>query len=179
MKAFVFSNITCAMIALAGFIWGSNSALALPFNQDMVGGQLITGTVMRPKNVHAVPVGTLERQVPDRQVVAQEWENPFKNSSASAARGERLYAVNCVVCHGVINKGQHTPSDLAAKGIPSLNLLLTQPKYDPAKTDGYIWSYVFRGMDILMPRYGWKLSNNEIWDIVSYVRKLQAESPGL
>jgi mono/diheme cytochrome c family protein len=145
----------------------------------MVGGQLVTGAVMRPKNAHAVPVGTVERQIPDRKTIAEQWENPFKNSAASARRGERLFQVNCTVCHGSIINGEHKPSSLAASGIPSLNLLLTQPKYDLAKTDGYIWSYVFRGMDALMPRYGWKLSNNEIWDLVSYVRKMQAESPGL
>jgi len=177
LSSLALSLAGVAIVGAALLGLGQNVALALPFNQDMVGNQLITGTVMRPKSPHSVPVDSLERQIPDRQVIGQTWENPFKGNAESAARGERLFKVNCTVCHGAIKDGQHVVSDIAAKGMPSLNLLLTQPKYDPNKTDGYVWSYIFKGMDAIMPRYGWKLSNNEIWDLVSYVRKLQTDNP--
>lgn len=150
-------------------------AAALPFNQDMVGGQLvIAGRSMRPKDANSVPVGSLSRQISKAQPYTEA--NPLKSDPRSALRGERLFKANCQVCHGNFKEGKHVPSDLQAKGIPSFNLLLTQPQYSPNKDDQYIFHYVYYGMDAVMPRYGWKLANNEIWDLVNYVRKLQAEN---
>lgn len=170
--------------ALVVGVWCSSAAVALPFNQDMVGGQLITGKVMRGSAPGSVAAGVRERQFEKRED-AHSFENPYAGKDAashefkaSLERGARLYAQQCKVCHGVYSAGQHTPADLQARwGFPSFNLLLTQPKLDPAKTDGYMFGYIYYGAMAIMPAYGWKLSHSEIWDIVNYVRKLQAEAP--
>jgi mono/diheme cytochrome c family protein len=150
---------------------------ALPFNQDMVGQQFVTGSVMRQKAPHTVPVGTLDRQLPERSVIVQTWKNPFAEDASSATRGARLFETHCTVCHGVVQEGKHTPSDLMKFGIPSINLQLSQQKFDPQKTDGYLWAYIFWGLDAVMPRYGYKFSNDEVWDLVTYIRKLQEDNP--
>lgn len=155
----------------------ASSVYALPFNQDMVGEQLITGKVMRQKPEGAVPVSGLSRQLPPRAEIIREWQNPLKDDPQAAERGKRLFEMQCTVCHGVIKGGQHVPSDLMLKGMPSINLLLSQPKFDPQKTDGFLWAYIYWGMDAIMPRYGYKLSDQEMWELVSYIRALQAENP--
>ncbi len=173
---------TLATIHLFGpVLGGPKPAVALPFNQDMVGKQMITGSVMRQKEAGTISAHSLPRQLPERSVIVETWTNPFaKNAeelASAAERGKRSFQVQCVVCHGSIQAGQHVPSDLMQKGIPSINLLLSQEKFIPQRTDGFLWAYIFSGIDAIMPRYGYKLSNEQIWELVSYIRKLQADNP--
>ncbi len=177
MKAYRF--VCISTILVVGIFSAFRSAHALPFNDDMVGGQLISGTVMRPKPPGAVPIGSLSRRIPSYQE-ALALENPMKKDRASAVRGERLFAVNCSPCHGAYAGGKYHESAIASKGMPSVNLTDEGLLYfdggakQKPKPDGHIFGYIYFGGLALMPAYGWKLSNAEIWDIVSYVRHIQS-----
>lgn len=54
-------------------------------------------------------------------------------------------------------------------GAPNLQLLCIK-----GGTDGSIYGTIHLGGMAIMPGYGWKLSPSEHWDIISYVRKIQA-----
>ncbi|MCB0331689.1 MAG: cytochrome c, partial [Bdellovibrionales bacterium] len=43
------------------------------------------------------------------------------------------------------------------------------------KSDGHIFSYIHFGGVAIMPRYGYKLSPREHWDIVNYIRWMQKD----
>jgi mono/diheme cytochrome c family protein len=160
--------------ALVGMTWCASSALALPFNQDMALGQnMVAGSIMRPKEQESVPMGSLARRVPSREV-ARTWVSPNKSDKLSIANGERLFAVNCSPCHGNYSSEQPNyipgPVSWAVPG-PDLSA-----DYIKVKPDGHFFEFIHFGGMAIMPAYGYKLSIAEHWDIVNYMRTFQGIS---
>ena len=144
-------------------------AKALPFNDDLVGGQLSTGMVMRPKVTDSVALGSGVDYVESKETAAA-LQNPIKGDKISTLNGKRLFEVNCAVCHGWYGDGKREREG-SIVGMPSMDLTLQNYKDLP---DGIVFSAIhFGSRSGLMPRYGWKLSTTEHWDIVNYVRKFQ------
>jgi len=152
--------------------------LALPFNQDMVGHQKKTGDIMRPRPKNAIPIGSLDRQIKNVEQI-KDWKNPYNGKADSITKGQRYFVVNCSPCHGAFKEGQHVPAVIQAKGMPSINIADESVVYaDPGvrknrKLDSHFFNYIYNG-GVLMPPYGYKLSNEEIWHIVSYIRSVQS-----
>jgi mono/diheme cytochrome c family protein len=99
--------------------------------------------------------------------------NPVEADTASLARGAELYAVHCKMCHGEAGKGNGTiapflinykPADLTSDLIKS-------------KTDGSIFLTISNGVDGRMPALNENLTVRERWDVVNYIRALQAAQP--
>lgn len=144
-------------------------AVALPFNDDMVNVQKRTGVIMRPKAPGTVAVGMSDYHVATRED-AEKLVNPLKGNARSTANGKRLFAVNCLPCHGDISKKPYAPGSVGAKALQTPPDL-TMDMYK-TRTDGSIYATVHFGIR-LMPGHGWKLSPTEHWDIVNYVRSAQ------
>jgi mono/diheme cytochrome c family protein len=159
-----------------GWIGGAPlEALALPFNQDMSFGQdMPAGSIMRPRAPNTVPIGSLSWRIESREA-ALKLENPLRGDKDSTANGERLFAVNCSPCHGKYStgpgEGQSYKRGAVANYVPGPDI--TDPII-AAKPDGHFYGYIHFGGMAIMPAYGWKLSPTEHWDIVNYVRKVQA-----
>ena len=163
----------CLLLSVA------SGAFALPFNDDMVHGQLRTNEFMRATPPGSVPLGSLDRHVPDRDY-ARTLKNPFAGDGSAELIGERLFRANCVVCHGhyTVEGGYNLPAVLPPMVGVDLSLPLTEPDASGAmvpKPDGHYFGYIYLGGLALMPRYGWKFSFDEIWQIVSYVQKMQRD----
>lgn len=96
---------------------------------------------------------------------ADRLANPLAGMPASA-RGDTLYHTYCAVCHGKAGAGDGPVGPKVAA--PSL---LT----DRARgySDGYLYSILRYGRGV-MPRYGDKVRGQPRWEVVNYVRKLQA-----
>lgn len=102
------------------------------------------------------------------ETVAGPMTNPYPTDAALLARGEVQYLRNCSVCHGAQGAG-----DGPAVGpnkfpfAPAINGAATQ-----GRSDGYLYgvSRVGRG---LMPAYGARMSEADMWAVVAYVRRLQ------
>lgn len=163
-------NVLAAAAALVCI--GVSSAVALPFNQDMVSGQINVGQVMRPKAPNTVPLGSLDAYVPSREE-ALTWENPLKGDRISTLNGKRLFQVNCSPCHGKYEDGKHTPGAVA-NAVPGPDVSLDMYRVKP---DGHFFGYIHFGGMAIMPAYGWKLSTTEHWDLVNYVRHVQGVNP--
>lgn len=153
------------------------SCLALPFNDDMVDSQLKAGQVMREAPADVVPHGQANDYY-DTKESAQNADNNVKSDKFSIKSGHRLYRANCYPCHGWPSKDNYTPGPVG-QFLPGPNLALDM--YAPVKggapagqgrTDGQIFSTVKFG-NIIMPPVGWKLSTEEIWNIVNYLRSTQ------
>lgn len=149
------------------FLLLNTQAFALPFNDDMVENQLSTGQVMRPNPEGSIPLGSLKYKL-DTKEEAEALTNPVAADEYSIQRGKRLFKVNCSACHGEISTTEHKPS-VAGKfmGAPNIaDALYT------SRTDGNIYKTIHFG-NIIMPAVGWKLSPQETWDIINYVRSAQ------
>lgn len=91
--------------------------------------------------------------------------NPLAGVPASAT-GDTLFHTFCAVCHGLAGAGDGPVGPKVAA--PSL---LT----DRARgySDGYLYSIIRFGRGV-MPRYGDKVRGQRRWEVVNYVRQLQA-----
>jgi S-disulfanyl-L-cysteine oxidoreductase SoxD len=101
-------------------------------------------------------------------VAAERLKNPVPMSKASVERGKVVYGHFCVPCHGTSGKGD---GPVAPKFVPP-------PPLDGAaqkgRADGFIYATIRLGsLSQLMPAYGYRMSEQERWDLVNYVRSLQ------
>jgi mono/diheme cytochrome c family protein len=143
-------------------------SFALPFNQDMVGGQLEAGSIMRPNPSDSIARGAGERFVGTREE-AGKLANPVPADARSIGNGRRLFSANCSPCHGKYMDGKHIAGAVSAQ-IPGPDLALQTYKDKP---DGHFFEFIHFGGIAIMPAYGWKFSIREHWDIVNYIRRVQ------
>ncbi len=150
----------------------SGDGAALPFNDDMVDVQKRTGVMMRQKAPGSVAVGMSDYYVATK-AEAENLTNPVEADERSIDNGKRLFAVNCTPCHGDISKKPWAPGYVAAK----LPLVPPDPTTDAykARSDGFFYGTIHFGGAALMPALGWKISPNEHWDIVNYIRSQQGK----
>ena len=97
--------------------------------------------------------------------------NPVEADETSVARGAELFAINCVPCHGAEGTGngpvaaflqERKPADLTSAVVKSLS-------------DGAIFLTISNGKLPFMVPMNENLTVRERWDVVNYVRTLQAE----
>lgn len=156
-----------ALLAIACLVLGSaSSAVALPWDFDMYRQEsLQSNEIARSPAQGTVPVG----RVPFTMTIDEADKalaNPVPKSFESAWRGQRLWNANCSSCHGLSGVGNGPVSKLLV-GVP--NLLGDLYKQ---RTDGRVFAVIYYGQNA-MPRYGYKFSEAEKWDMVNYLRFLQ------
>lgn len=142
-------------------------ANALPWDTDLYNQQsLKSNEVVRAPVKGTVPVGyqpfTMTIEEADGKL-----QNPTKFDKDSVWRGQRLWNAQCAACHGVTGQADTKVSKLVAA--PNL----TEERFKPY-TDGRIYATIVHGIRG-MPRYGYKLSDPERWDVVNYLRFLQGK----
>lgn len=99
--------------------------------------------------------------------------NPFLPDEASLAAGRVLFAANCAVCHGEQGRGN---------GPAAAQLTLPPPDFGNGHldihTDGDVFYWIQNGLSATspMPAFKDKLSDDEIWHLVNYVRRLRNEA---
>lgn len=94
-------------------------------------------------------------------------KNPVKSDALSIKDGKELYIKNCKSCHGDAGKGDGTKAgnldiscgDLTAAGCAKI-------------TDGELFWKMTEGRKP-MPTFAKKLSDNERWSVINYLRTLK------
>ena len=90
---------------------------------------------------------------------------PVKPTPESMAKGKKVYAIDCALCHGDKGDGK---GDMASdiKNIPDF----TNPDVQKKATDGE-WFYIIRnGKGDMPPEDAGRAKDEEVWNLVNYIR---------
>ncbi|MBK4734664.1 c-type cytochrome [Noviherbaspirillum pedocola] len=98
-------------------------------------------------------------------------ENPLQANSQNIDGGKKLFEQNCARCHGVTGRGDGRDGE-------SLNprpANVAAASKMPMATDGYLYWTITEGgvpLGTGMPAFGGVLKEQEIWEIITYLRVL-------
>ena len=117
-------------------------------------------------------ITTISAQNPGGSPEGKAMKNPVAASPASVSAGSALYAKNCRFCHGTEAKGN---GPMAPEGTHPSDL--TDEKWDRGSTDGEIFVVIRDGAGpkFDMKGYKSKMTEPEIWNVVNFLRSLQAK----
>lgn len=111
------------------------------------------------------------------KAMAEITKNPFPISNTALTRGKDLYNIYCGICHGEKADGAgYLVRDNGGKypAAPA-NLMLDD---HINSTEGRYYHAIMRGRN-MMGSYADKLSYEERWDVIHYIRSLQAKTKKL
>ena len=96
--------------------------------------------------------------------------SPTEFAATAIAHGARLFAANCVVCHGAEARGDGP----AAQSLPSAPADLTAEHFR-AHSDGELYWFISHGFatpegSVTMPGFAGVLSSEAIWHLIDYLR---------
>jgi mono/diheme cytochrome c family protein len=100
---------------------------------------------------------------------ARTAENPIPATPEAVQDGLSLYKKNCLTCHGTQGRGDGP----AAQFIESSPTDISDPEVQSRVTDGEVFWKISEGRNP-MPSFKKKLSEDERWKLVHYVRRLRA-----
>ena len=151
----------------------TNSSFSLPWSTD-----LWEHPSIKPyEEARDYPKDSVFKSDESRELEREEYESITvgKNrGEESISSGKILYETNCYSCHGMtgLGDGPVIKNELRPKSyFYPVNLLQQQTVN---RTDGYIYAYIRYGGKVMMPAYG-RITLEEAWDIVYYVRYLQGK----
>ena len=102
-----------------------------------------------------------------RHAAGQALENPIESNPESIAIGRQRYVFMCRECHGNVGLGD---GDMAhAGGVPAD---FTDDVWQHGESDGEIYLVIRDGTSADMQSYRARLSDEEIWHLVNYLRRL-------
>jgi mono/diheme cytochrome c family protein len=111
--------------------------------------------------------------MPQAAAPAPSSRNPVKPTAASQERAKKIYAIDCAMCHGDNGNGK---TDLAS----SMQLTLldyTDPKTLAGKSDQELFDVIRNGKDKMPPEDPGRAKDDEIWNLVIYIRGLSKGQP--
>jgi len=102
--------------------------------------------------------------------------NPFAITQAGIADGKKLYDINCAICHGkkADGNGYLARDDSPYPAAPA-NLM--QDRFID-QSNGFYYYTIMKGRN-LMGAFDDKLSYEERWNVIHYIRSLQAKKRGV
>lgn len=98
------------------------------------------------------------------------YDNPLSSDPQTLEHGKWIFNNYCIVCHGPGAAGDGHLTKL----FPKPPHLMRQRARD--YPDGRIFHIANRGQ-ASMPRYAKQLEPDDIWSVIRYIRKMQADSP--
>ena len=93
-------------------------------------------------------------------------KSPLKPTADVLRKGKSLFQGNCQKCHGPEGKGDGPDSKEPAAD-------LTDDFRTPLNPDGILYYKVWNGHPPAMPAHKSKLSKDEVWTVVEYIKTLR------
>ncbi|HEY0687380.1 MAG TPA: cytochrome c [Steroidobacter sp.] len=174
MKRSHFASVALVLLGAATTCW------SFPWDKDMVDQPSAkpqrTAAPAPPNSVpttgrETLPKPTTEKELFKAKEEAAVLRNPVPRSAESVARGESLYRINCVVCHGARGRGDGPVGRKFDPPPVDLNKEHTQ-----GQADGQLFFTLTRGR-VAMPFYRDALSQQERWDVINYLRSEFGKQP--
>jgi mono/diheme cytochrome c family protein len=96
-----------------------------------------------------------------------------ESQQGTPKRGEAIYTQHCAGCHGV--SGDGLGPDIKELIVPPVDFRSVKSR---TKTDMELYLSIKQGV-LFSPLHGWadRLSDQEIWDVLSYIRRLAPFNP--
>lgn len=138
---------------------------------SMAGNWLVNAVIARG--------GQAPLEVPFTLAVAAPGEaggplNPLPNDEPTILAGQRLYLANCTTCHGASGKGDGP----AAAGLNPRPVDFAQHMVQGKHTDGQVFLWIKNGFpNTAMPAWGGRLTDEQIWQLVRYLRTYGQAAP--
>lgn len=96
-------------------------------------------------------------------------KNPVAADATSIASGKTLFAANCASCHGEAGLGDGKMGEQMK--VKPANL--TDANWKHGSSDGEIYTIIRDGIKTAgMQSFGPKLTEDQIWDLVNYIRSI-------
>lgn len=97
--------------------------------------------------------------------------NPVPYAPASVARGKTFFLQNCQSCHDEDGRARSAAVAIAAD--------LTNPdRWKFGRSDAQVFNTIKNGAAEAMPPFGTDLKDEQIWDVVNFIRSIRPESMG-
>ena len=112
---------------------------------------------------------TVVQKAKELTIGGKDWKNPEADNAQTRKMGQEHFEHHCEVCHGL--DGQNTGVPFAGKMSPPVADLASAEiqKY----TDGQLKWIIQNGIRMTgMPGWQGIVEENEMWDIVNYIRHL-------
>ena len=94
----------------------------------------------------------------------------FAQPKGAAQKGQDLYLEKCVLCHGSQGQGWDWSKKVIEPPVPVPDL----SKVTQDRSDQFLFDIVKGGGEKtrLMPSFGFQLDDQDVWDLVAYIRTL-------
>jgi mono/diheme cytochrome c family protein len=99
--------------------------------------------------------------------------NPVKPTAASQEKAKKMYAVDCVVCHGETGDGKTDLAKDMSMAVPNW----TEPKVLASKSDQQLFDIIRKGKDKMPAEDSGRAKDAEVWGLVTYIRDLAKNAP--
>jgi cbb3-type cytochrome c oxidase subunit III len=137
--------------ARSGVVWILGLALCSCSGQPTVG----QGSGAQPATISWIG------PVPGHDVATVAARNPYSGDRSAIADGYRYFnSYNCAGCHGDHGGGGMGPS-------------LRDSSWIYGGADASVFSSIYQGRDYGMPAWGTKLSPEQIWKLVTYIKSMR------
>lgn len=147
--------------------WGIDDSVKIFYNNEPV-----AGTVGRQQDY----VYHIQKDIVGDTVnyhLAAEVKSPFQFDSSSLKEAERLYLINCGICHGTALNGNGPLYKDGTGPYPAKPATLVgDPKY-AAMPEGQMFYSVTYGKN-LMGSYASQVTAKQRWQIIAYIKSKQA-----
>lgn len=142
---------------------------------DVLAGKDAVNSISVPAN-GSVPYYYGGSEDERNRAIAEIIENPFPITEAGLARGKELYNTFCGICHGEKGDGlgylYDTEKNPNAKYIAAPANFLVEPHI--TASNGRYYHAIMYGKNV-MGAYKDKISYEERWQVIHYIRSLQAD----
>lgn len=187
-RVFLNGFLFLLLVALAGASWFLRTSVAntnYEFLPDMAHSARYAAFSSNPNfpngmTLQSPPAGAIAREhkvlhytsaPADALRAGEELSNPFgAGTENSIQRGAKVFATYCAVCHGSDGVGM---GPVAQRGFPPPPSLLLP--HAMQMKDGQIFHVLTFGQNN-MPSYASQLTEQDRWNVITYVRSIQSAS---